>query len=649
MNKRLMRKEAHAEVDHIFRDLLPRNGMAYREEQVRLSHKMLDAMMNNNIALCDAGTGIGKTYAYLVAGIVYDHFRTSNGLIIQPLVISTSSIALQNAVKREYLPLLSATLLEDGIIHQPVMAVIRKGKAHYVCDQRLQRRLHQLEESDRNKRTMQALGSLMEKLDLDDIPHLGDYERRQIHVPERCNCDRDYCRYRDHMKQCDSIRYLFQICNHNLLIADAIHRTSGKPPIFPDYCALVMDESHKLPDVAREMFGLTLSVEDLQSIIYGLKMERYVLAAEYLTEATVALRKLLLNPPEERDFQDYTDAMETPYRVLLTVRRKLCRNVSPRLGRNLDNLVTTLEAFLHADESDQVVCYTTESDTGNALLCLSVFDLTERMKETMWVNPRAMVLTSGTLAVGDNFDRFREEVGLVYNGRVKESVSLSPFRYDKNCLMYLPKYPPHQFGSREDYYFDALADEIARLLDATCGHALVLFTSYSDMAAVEERLSSMGLIYPIFTLGKNAAHTLEEFKATPGAVLLATGSAWEGMDFPGDCVSLLVIPKLPFAYPDALGEKQKEQFPTLTDFIHSIVVPDMQIKLRQGFGRAIRTENDTCVVAILDERACHRGRYKAAVKEALPKMPTTDDLDRVQEFILDHKPDRYFREICTCK
>lgn len=645
MNKRMTRQQAHKLVDHIFCDLLVKQGMACRTQQIQLSHKMLDAMMNRNIALCDAGTGIGKTYAYLVAGIVYDRFRRENGLAMEPLVISTASIALQNAVKREYLPLLSAVLLEAGLIENPVMAVIRKGKGHYVCDNRLRRRIRQLENSRKNKCAMEALKFLKDNLDLDAVTYLSDYDRQQVRVPQICDCGLDYCRYKDYLSRCESGDYLFQICNHNLLLADAIHRSAGKKPIFPEYCALVMDESHKLPEVAREMFGLSLCEEDFNSMIYGLKMEKYLLAADYLKTAAEPLLELLGQTPTEQDFGDYINAMKIPYCVLVTVQKNLCKNISPLLRRNLSNLISTMEAFLHANESENVVCYVTESDTGKTLLCLSIYDMADRMRETLWERPRAMVLTSGTLAIGDSFQRFRENAGLLHNARVKESVFLSPFRYEQNCLLYFPEYPPHQFGGKVEYYFDALAGEIGRLLDAACGHALVLFTSYSDMAAVEERLSEMNLIYPIFTMGRNPAHTMEDFKSTPGAVLLASGPAWEGMDFPGDMVSLLVIPRLPFAYPDALHEKQKEQYPTLEAFLQSVVVPDMQIKLRQGFGRAIRTETDTCVVAILDERAGPKRRYYTAVREALPEMPETTDIDRVQEFMLEHKRDGYFREV----
>ncbi len=221
------------------------------------------------------------------------------------------------------------------------------------------------------------------------------------------------------------------------------------------------------------------------------------------------------------------------------------------------------------------------------------------------------------------------------------TVSLSPFDYRENCLLYVPQFPP---GQRNGAYYDKLTDEIALLLDAACGHALVLFTSYAAMSAVKERLTAKDLLWPLFTLGRNAVHTTEQFKASPGSVLLATGAAWEGFDFPGDCVSLLVIPRLPFARPDALKEKERETFPNLHSFIRAIVVPEMQIKLKQGFGRAIRTETDSCVVAILDERSTPGQRYFEDVKTALPDMRITDSLQEVEMFIRSVKGPDYFRE-----
>ena len=149
MNSNNNRNKAHNDIDWVFKVLLPTRAMAERPAQVNLSHKMLDAMLDGGIALCDAGTGIGKTYAYLVAGTVFRRFRAdsrapvSSRLERRPILISTSSIALQNAVRDKYLPLLSDLLTADGMITEPLRAVIRKGKSHYVCDERLERRLRQ--------------------------------------------------------------------------------------------------------------------------------------------------------------------------------------------------------------------------------------------------------------------------------------------------------------------------------------------------------------------------------------------------------------------------------------------------------------------------------------------------------------------------
>ena len=178
--------QAHQDIDHIFRDLLPQAGMAERPEQFRLCHSMLEAMWEGKIALCDAGTGIGKTFAYLVAGILLVKHQTANGRVRRPILISTSSIALQEAIQNEYLPLLSAILLSDGLIHAPLRSVIRKGKAHYVCDARLERRLKQVDAGRKNPKAHQALQDARRVLDLDKLSGLSGYDRERICVPQQC-------------------------------------------------------------------------------------------------------------------------------------------------------------------------------------------------------------------------------------------------------------------------------------------------------------------------------------------------------------------------------------------------------------------------------------------------------------------------------
>ena len=629
------RKEAREDIDHIFKDLLPIQGMPERPEQIALSHRMLEAMQGGGIALCDAGTGIGKTYAYLVAGVVFHGLRPS-----RPILISTSSIALQKAVRDEYLPFLSTVLIADGMIAEPIQAVIRKGKSHYVCDQRLERRLGQLDLRKKNWRAGNALLFLREKLDMDEAPRLSSYDREQVCVPKVCDCGREDCRYRTFLDSCDGGQYPFQICNHNLLLADAIHRGTGRQPILPDSLAIIIDEAHKLPETARHMFGVTLRAEDIQGLIHDLRREKYLLAADALADTSrLFLRKLERPRNPDRRFSEYARLLVAPNRALTVVQKQVNPLLSPSTRRRLEKLASTVALF--SEGHPDMVFYLAEDARDTVMLCATVADLTAQLQSTLWSQPRPIVLTSGTLAVGSDFRRFREEAGLLEDSRVTESVSLSPFDYRENCLLYAPQFPS---GQKNEMYHDKLANEIALLLDAACGHALVLFTSYAAMSAVKERLSEKDLVWPLFTLGRNAVHTTEQFKASPGSVLLATGAAWEGFDFPGDCVSLLVIPRLPFARPDALKEKERESFPNLHSFIRDIVVPEMQIKLKQGFGRAIRTETDTCVVAILDERSVPGQRYFEDVKAVLPDMRITDSLQEVEAFIRSVKGPDYFRE-----
>ena len=634
------RQDSHNEIGHIFKDLLPAQGMPERPEQIALSHRMLDGMLGGNIALCDAGTGIGKTYAYLVAGAAYQRFLADGGKSLRPILISTSSIALQRAVRDEYLPFLSAVLMADGMIAAPIQAVIRKGKSHYVCDERLERRLGQLDLSKKNWKAGSALLSLRESLDLDGAARLSHYDRERVCVPQVCDCKREHCRYRTFLESCDSNWYQFQICNHNLLLADAIHRGTGRRPILPDSRAIIIDEAHKLPETARQMFGVSLRAEDIQGLIHDLRKEKYLLAADALADTSRPLLRKLGQPYDQnRRFSEYTRLLIAPSRAMNVVRKQVNYLLSPPVRKRLEKISSAMALF--SEGHPNMVFYVSEDARNSAMLCATVSDLTAQLRSTLWNQPRPILLTSGTLAVGSDFRRFREEAGLMTNDRVTESVSVSPFDYRENCLLYIPQYPP---GLKDHAYYNTLAEEIGLLLGAVGGHALVLFTSYAAMSAVKERLAESGLAWPLFTLGRNAVHTTEQFKAKPGSVLLATGAAWEGFDFPGDCVSLLIIPRLPFAHPDALKEKEKELYPSLRAFIRAVVVPEMQIKLKQGFGRAIRTETDTCVVASLDERSIPGQRYFEDVKTALPEMRITDDLDDVEAFIRSVKGPDYFRE-----
>lgn len=637
--KKYTHEKAHEEIDYIFKTLLPQRGMAERPEQIRLCHSILDAMLDGSIALCDAGTGIGKTFAYLTAGILHGKCRAAEGKPQRPILISTSSIALQSAIQKEYLPLLSSVLLSEGLISAPIEAVIRKGKAHYACDARLERRVRQVEGSHKNPAARQALHTAWHVLDLDQLSGMSSYDRERICVPKRCNCRRKDCRYRCFLDACQSGQYTVQICNHNLLLADLIHRSQKKKSILPDSAAIIIDEAHKLPETARQMFGVTLNAQDFAELIRSLHVERYVLAAELLSEAVEPLAEKLSLPVEEgAGFDAYQMFLERPHQVLTVICRQLEGLLTRETWRLLSAVASTVSLFYLGNP--EMIFYAADDDHGGSMLCGTVSELAAQLQATLWRQEQPIVLTSGTLAVGKDFSRFRTATGLTGERPVMETVCPSPFDYQHNCLLYLPTDPIPLDAA--DYY-DRLAAQIRQLAAASHGHALVLFTSYLAMSAVKERLQAAALPFPVFTMGRRPARTLAAFRAAPGSILLATGAAWEGLDFAGDGVSLLIIPRLPFAYPDAVKEKEREDYPNLREFLRSVVVPEMQIKLRQGFGRAIRTETDTCAVAMLDPRAARGRRYFQSMVEALPEMPVTGSLRAVEQFYRDRKGAGYFR------
>ena len=633
----MQRNELHDRIDHIFRDLMPEHGMAEREEQIALSHRMLDSMIDRGISLCDAGTGIGKTYAYLVAGIVYQLYLKAERMPFRPVIISTSSIALQNAILKDYIPFLSRLMLKDGMIDRPARGVVRKGKQHYACDRLLERRLRLVKMETKNKAAANALTSLLKNPDMDRVKNLSAYDREHVCVPKSCNRCRRACRYLAFVKQCETRQDMFQICNHNLLLADAIRRNEGGKGILPEGCAVIIDEAHKLTETARQMLGKTLTADDILELEKAIRYAGYLLAADSLRNMTRSLVAALKEPPEDKTFQDYERLLHAPAQTLETIHRKLQKEL-PRPVFGMLNRVTEAVRAL-TEDSRNVIRYATEGEKGGSVLCATAANINARLNTLLWNQRMAFLLTSATLAVGDDFGRFRKETGLTHNVRVRESVSPSPFAYEKNCLLYLPEKPPHIQGGG---YYDELTEQIMELLHASHGHALVLFTSYADKAAVAERLAQRRCKWPVFAMSRNSAHIVEQFKKTPGAVLLATGAAWEGIDFPGDCVSMLIIPRLPFPQPDTLKERERENYETLRDFIRSVVVPEMQIRLRQGFGRAIRTESDTCAVAILDERVTSGGRYREDALRALPEMPVTGELPEVSGFIRAVKPAKYF-------
>ena len=379
------RQEFHRQIDHVFRDLLPVVGMTEREEQIALCHRLLDTMLNGRIALCDAGTGIGKTHAYLVAGLVFLRCRSFNQLPFRPILISTSNIALQTELQRDYIPQLAQVLNADGWNLNPSeLSVIRKGKRHYVCEQQLERRLREM--SRRSPKRRGQLLALLNEIDMDATGTISGYDQRQIQVPVVCaRCKRKHCRYLDFLDDCATTPYLFQICNHNLFIADAIRRVRGNPPIFPDYCSVIIDEAHKLPETARDMLELTLDGQDIRAVIRRLQKNRFLLAAENLSDASSLLLKKLEAPPQSISFQTYARLLSPSDRMLRRIRRTLGGDLSPSLLAQVDDLTARVSFFHSADEAETLL-YTGKTATDQTVLGATLPDLTEQFQNILW-NP----------------------------------------------------------------------------------------------------------------------------------------------------------------------------------------------------------------------------------------------------------------------
>ena len=648
-------KRAHQEVEKIFRVLLPEQGLAVREEQIRLCHEMLDTLLGERIALCDAGVGIGKTYAYLVACVLmrkYSILMERNSLPKQhPVVVSTSSIALQKAILSEYVPFLSRVLVEQGIIQTPLRAVVRKGKEHFVCDNRLEQRIEAIRHKQKNAVQREALLSLRKHYDMDTVKDLSGFDRRLVCVPKFCprECPgRQTCRYQRYLEESKKQDVFLQICNHNYLLADAFHRREEYKPLLADYRALVVDEAHKLPEAARQMFGKNLCMDDIREIAYYLEREHQNVEARTLKAGmysifTIIMESHISSHGIKENFQLTGECEFCLWEGIQMIERMMeqLKGVVPKWVLNrLQEAKEILECFLQ--KNSKYVLHLRMDKEKIPILCAASREIPQLLREMLWDREQALsvILTSGTLKAGKGFTRTLQMTGLEGRTDVQSYVAESPFAYEENCLLYLPKtLRKCKRGSREEA--EMVAGQIHSLICSTYGHTLVLFTSYTLMGSVYQILRD-GIPFPMVEVWRHSQEEILRFKTMENAVLFAAGSCWEGVDFPGDMVSSLIIVKLPFAVPDPISEAEKETYESLEDYIQAIIVPDMQKKLRQGFGRAIRTETDTCVVSILDFRAVKGGKYHEDVMCALPPCQMAEELREVQDFIRSRKGVEYY-------
>jgi ATP-dependent DNA helicase DinG len=316
--------------------------------------------------------------------------------------------------------------------------------------------------------------------------------------------------------------------------------------------------------------------------------------------------------------------------------------------RVLDRVHESLAAFSHHQD---LVCWM-ESGEGwtveknwLTLLCSIPKNLGERLHQDFWNRNIPIILTSGTLSAAGSFEHLKKKIGLnlVPEKRLCETAKPSPFDYRENALLYISENTPFPENGNAAY-IASIAGEIEQLVHASRGHAAVLFTSYKVMDMVWERIVERKLPYPLFRLDRGGVMMIERFKNSGDGILFASGALWEGIDIPGDILSMLIIVRLPFAVPDPVSDWEKTLYADFNKYKAMVITPEMLVKSKQGAGRLLRTETDTGVIAFLDSRANTRGAYRDRLLAALPPCRDTSSVRDVEQFKLQKKQPAYFAQ-----
>ncbi len=685
------RNPAEQMLTYIFKEVMPQEGYRLRKSQLALAKKILSTLMHGRTALCEAEVGTGKTHAYLIASLIYrmylkNEHEKGRGITEakhkRPITIATASISLQKSIVDDYIPAISNMLEKHGIIDKPLAYVVRKGKEHYICDMRLVGYANSLEERDES--TVSTLEKIRtygwKNIDLGNVSNLNKYAKSMICVPQTCSGEfckmHGKCRYSKLKEYFDSEDIDIQITNLNYYLADAIRRGENLTPLLRDPCALIFDEAHLLVGVARSMYGKSFQnttinkiseyVQDLHITNSRLSMILYD-DSEKLKELNDKFFSLVVKKARENamdeDAERYAVSIHshTLRGYLFSLKQLLekianelrCEmNISERsvrkakyVGRLCRMTSQKIEWMLSARDLIFWLDYpkATQKTSNQMSICGMPKNIPDLLYANVWSSATPKVLTSGTLSIGGDFTHTKKMTGinLLAQNRVVECTYESPFDYELNTVMYFSENVPFPNGKDKEY-INGLADELERLIRTTHGHTLVLFTSYRTMdityGIIKERIPDI----PIMMMSKGNLIGIKEYRESGNGVLFATGSCWEGIDIPGDILSSLIIVKLPFPTPDPILDYEKSLYSSEEDFKNHVVVPQMQIKIKQGCGRLIRTEKDQGVISILDSRCRPGGKYYDDVMRAVRSGKKTSDIKTVRAFIEKVKTPDYF-------
>ena len=684
VEERLTLKNCQDMISYIFNKVLPQHGFKVRDGQISLANHILEAINKRYVSLAEAEVGTGKTLAYLIPAILakrgkLNYYMNSGSypgapyieMTRMPIIIATSSIALQKAIITDYIPQLSDILIKHGIIKKPLVVALRKGRNNYVCLKNLKAHIN-FEHDYKIKSFLKGLLRTNAPIDIAEIDGINEYMKRRITVTGRCNKDclhSSTCRYMKFRKYVQSPEIDIHVCNHNYLLADIIHRSEGIQPLIPNYQSLIIDEAHKLLSAARTMYGVKMSFSSLlqnANLALSLKFEIeskqksiHKVTRKLIKESTRLYNRLYnLASSKDADYEAtrykavFDDENIRHIRNIKNISLDLYNSISLAehrghgIGRReyllyeLEQIIKQTNVFMH---SDNHICWLEVESDKELYLCATPKDIDFKLYSDLWSKSIPIILTSGTLSAAGDFARLKQSLGInnLSKYQISETSKPSPFDYYNNSMLYISENMPYPDQSNRDYIL-ATADEIEKLVYASHGHAAVLFTSYKMMDMVWEILKKREIPFPIFRLDKGGVRAIEKFKHSGNGILFAAGALWEGIDIPGDILSMLIIVKLPFQTPDPISEYELSLCRDFDDYLKSILMPDMFIKLKQGYGRPIRLETDTAVIAILDCRVSEYGIYRTFVINGLPKSYITSNIDDVAGFYFAVKPENYF-------
>ena len=655
---------------------LARSLPAYeaRPAQLEMARAVESALANDRVLICEAGTGTGKSLAYLVPALLSG----------KKVIVSTATRALEEQIFWKDLPLIERAL---GV---PVRAALMKGISNYLCRRRLAE-FRSSEESvrPRHARSLGMLDDWLGETDSGDLAELvglreDDPLRREVNSSSETRIGAG-CAYFNECfvtrmrREAESAQLV--VVNHHLFFADLALRGPHPARVIPDYDAVIFDEAHQLEDIATDFFGMRVSRARLERLLGD--TERALTAAgagdplfaagsksPTLANARVAAEALWTElgrrgRGEEARFTLERDAwvgpLEERYHALDNALDALRAVADAAVGRASLLPPSAKRAPVAALDALKVIEGRTELvredlaaivagapgritwfDMGgrSAQLSSTPVDLSHVFRARIFESVPSVVLTSATLSIAPSktnpdaspFAFFRSRIGLTGDAvPVTELVLESPFDFARNALLYTPKDLP---APGHPAFADAAGERIAELIEITHGGCFVLTTSLRSMNALHAILSRRLPGRRLFVQGAAPkAALISAFRAAGDAVLVATMSFWEGVDVPGRALRLVVLEKIPFLVPsDPVVQARSQELERAGEnpFLR-LHVPAAAITLKQGFGRLIRTRDDAGIVALLDPRVHQKG-YGSRLLAALPPAGRTSELSEVRSF-----------------